>query len=206
MTGEKLYKIMNDIDDKYIEEARKSMDTYMGAGKINQINKKKKLRYKSFVAIAACLCLVAVGATLLNNRTVGNAPHPEQLQVANPLIELASAEEMAEYLGFDVPVLDKEVEAYIVIVNEDSYPTIGRIEYADGNTFNMEYGTGDISGIYGGELSEEKTINDTNVSFYTYSDGISSIKYALWEKDGFTYSLTGADNLKDEVQSLIAYN
>lgn len=203
MTNEKLYEIMNDIDDNYLEEARKSMDTYTATRKIDTTHKKRAFRYKTWGAIAACLCIVAIGATLLNNKSISNEPHPEQVQVANPLIEVNSVKEMADYLGFDIPKLDKEVSAYIVIVDDDRYPSIGRIEYADGSTFNMEYGSGDISGISGGKLSEEKTIDDVKVSFYIYSDDTSSVKYAIWEKDGFTYSLTGSNDLESEVQSLI---
>lgn len=203
MTNEKLYEIMNDIDDNYLEEAGKSMDTYTATRKKDTTNKKKIFRYKTLGAVAACLCVVALGATLLNNKSVSDKPHPEQVQVANPLIEVNSTKEMADYLGFDIPKLDKEVSAYIVIVDDDRYPSIGRIEYADGSTFNMKYGSGDVSGIYGGELSETKTINDVKVSFYTYSDETGNINYALWEKGGFTYSLAGSDNLESEVQSLI---
>lgn len=67
----------------------------------------------------------------------------------NPIITVTSVAEMETYLDFHVPVLDKEVKSYSVIV-ADNYPTTGQVSYEDGSKFRIQYGSGDISGIYGG--------------------------------------------------------
>ena len=190
MTNETFYDTLGDIKDDYINEAMKPHHA------------KKIFPYKIFGAAAACLCLVLVGTTVLFHRT-STKPHPELVQTPNPLLEVQSAKEMSDYLDFDVPVLEKEADTYIVLV-VDNYPTMGRIEYQDGSTFSMEYGSGDISGIYGGIFDNEQTINDVRVSFYHYlTDENETMRYALWEKNGFTYSLTGTENLETEIQTLI---
>ena len=121
-----------------------------------------------------------------------NKPNPEFVQVVNPLVEVNSLEEMEDYLDFTVPVLEKEVENYIVLVI-DGYPVQARIKYLDGTSFDMKFGSGDVSGIYGGSLVKEETVNGVKVSFMNYED----INYALWEKDGFTFSLAGGDLTSD---------
>ncbi len=192
MTNEDLYKAIGDIDDSYI----------MGAKKVMKV--KSKRNYKTWGTIAACFCLVAFGAAAFGyNSSLPTKPQPEIVQVANPLIEVNSVDEMEKYLDFEVPVLDKEVETYIVIVDENNYPKTARIEYKDGSTFNMEYGSSDISGIFGGTLEKTEKINKADVKFYTYTDDSSNeVEYAIWEKDGFSYSLSNSANLQAEIENL----
>ena len=149
------------------------------------------------LTIAACACMLA-GCGSVENQGETKAPKPELVKVVNPLMTVSSVEEMEKYLDFSVPVLEKEAESYIVLVI-DGYPQNGRIRYADGNTFNMKYGSGDVSGIYGGTLEKTEELDGVTVSYYTYD----TTRYALWEQDGFTYSLTGGENLEEEVKSLL---
>lgn len=188
MTNEDLYKAIGDINENYIKGANKKM-------KANFLS-----NYKVWGAIAACLCVVMLGTAIFGNFS-NSAPKPERVQVVNPIMEVSSVEEMSKYLDFEVPVLDKDVDTYIVMVI-DGYPKSARIMYADDGIFNMKYGTGDISGIFGGKLDKEETINGVQVSFYSYSDNITDVRYALWENNGFTYSLSGGDVLEQEIASL----
>lgn len=149
------------------------------------------------LTIAACICVIA-GCAPAAAGEKAQAPQPESVKVVNPLMTVSSVEEMEKYLDFSVPVLDKEAESYIVLVI-DGYPQNGRIRYADGNTFNMKYGSGDVSGIYGGTLEKTEEVGAVTVSYYTYD----ATRYALWEQDGFTHSLTGGENLEEEVKSLL---
>ena len=127
-----------------------------------------------------------------------DVPKPESVQVVNPLMEVDSVAEMEKYLDFLIPVLEKEAETYFVLVF-DGYPQIGRIRYTDGTVFNVKYGNGDISGIYGGVSEKEEQIEGVTVSFLNYGD----IRYAIWEKEGFTYSLTGGEKLEEESRELL---
>ena len=126
-------------------------------------------------------------------------PNPNLLQVANPMMEVDSVEEMESYLDFEVPVLNKEVSKYVVLVI-GGYPEVGRIYYEDGSVFSMKYGSGDISGIYGGTLDVVVEMKEIEVTFYV----CDSTRYAIWEGDGFTYSLTGTESLEEEIETIIS--
>lgn len=187
MTAEKFYEIFGDINERYIAEAR---------------NPAKRKLIRVWGSMAACLCILLAGLLMYGNYA-DRTPHPEQVQCPSPILEVSSVEEMEQYLDFKVPVLPKEVDTYIVLIL-DAHPTCARIQYADGSTFNMEYGTGDISGIYGGVFDREEIIHHVKVSFYKYTDMEgSTISYALWEKGGFTYSLSGEEGLAEEIESLL---
>lgn len=68
------------------------------------------------------------------------------------------------------------MEAYSVFIS-DGYPTMGQVDYADGSQFRIQYGSGDISGIYGGTLEESREIAGVSVAYYQYD----SMSYAIWE-------------------------
>ncbi len=150
----------------------------------------EKRKYLAAI-LAACLCLTMIAGCAEKPE---EAPNTGLVQMGNPLVEVASAQEMEAKLGYSAPVLDKTVEIYFVLAAQQA-----RIRYADGAEFNMKQGSGDISGIYGGVAEKTETICGVSVTFRTYEE----IHYAIWEKDGFTYSLTGGENLADEVAALI---
>lgn len=147
-------------------------------------------------ALLTTLCLSLV--FLLGGCGQGDAPAPGFVQMVNPLVTVDSVREMEQRLGYAVPVLEKEVDSYIVLVI-DGTANSGRIRYANGSDFNIKRGTGDISGIYGGILESETTVNGISVSFYVYED----TRYAIWETGGFTFSLTGGTDLSEDVAALI---
>ncbi|MGM9590510.1 MAG: hypothetical protein ACI3V0_10115 [Faecousia sp.] len=85
---------------------------------------------------------------------------------------------------------------------------MARIIYYDGSTFSKQYGSGDISGIYGGVFAKTEQINHVEVNFYTYTAEDGTItSYAIWENDGFTYSLasenTTFEQLSADIQTLM---
>ena len=154
----------------------------------------EKRKYPAAV-LAVCLCLVLLAGCAEKQ---AEAPNTGFVQMGNPLVEVASVQEMEAKLGYSVPVLDKAVETYIVLVVNGTAQQ-GRIRYADGTSFDMKQGSGDVSGIYGGVVEKTETISGVSVSFMTYEQ----THYAIWEKDGFSYSLTGGENLAGEVAALI---
>lgn len=193
MNSKKISEAMSELDIRYVDEA---------------IGYKKNKTYKKPVwfklgAIAACLCLMIVGGVMFTQNNGNNVPNPEIVQIPNPLITVTSVEEMEKYLDFNVPVLDKEVETYSVLV-EDSYPTMGQINYADGSEFRIRYGSGDISGIYGGTLEESKDIEGVKVDYYRYTGDITSeLTYAIWEQNGFTFSYIYTNDSITDVETII---
>lgn len=152
-----------------------------------------KRSMKACRIMMTCLCLIA-----LMSGCGGQKPDPGFVQMGNPLVTVASAEEMEAQLGYTVPVLDKDVSDYIVLVIDGAAES-GRIRYADGSDFNIKQGSGDISGIYGGAQEEELEIDGVAVTFFRFED----IRYAIWEKDGFAFSLSGGETLKEDVTALI---
>ena len=127
-----------------------------------------------------------------------SGPDPKPVQVVNPIVTVSSVTEMEAMLDFSVPILDRDVETYIVLVY-DGYPQMGRISYTDGSVFSVKYGQEDVSGIYGGTLDASETLNGVQVDFYHYED----TSYARWEKDGFSFSLTGKETLHKDIATLI---
>ena len=149
-------------------------------------------RLVAIVLAVACMAAVLAGC--------GKAEAPEEgfVQMGNPLVEVASAAQMEEKLGYPIPLLDKEVEIYFVLVINGIADT-GRIHYKDGTVFNIKKGSGDISGIYGGTLDSELTLNGVSIGFYSFEGNA----YAIWEDGGFAYSLSDSPMLQADVQELI---
>ncbi len=181
---------MGAVDDKYVSET---------------LNYKKKIKKPVRIkwgSLAACFCAVlALGMLTLNN-IIDKTPNPNTVQIANPIIEVNSAEEMKDYLDFSVPILEKQVETYSVIVADD-YPSTGQIYYTDGSEYRIQYGSGDISGIYDGVLADTKKVGDAEVSYYTFDGVDSKVTYAIWEEDGYTFSYVYTADGESEVQTLI---
>ena len=193
MNSKKFSEALGEIDTRYVDEA---------VGYTKKKSDQKPVWFK-LVTMAACLCLVIACGVMFTQNSGNDVPNPEMVQIPNPFITVISAEEMEEYLDFKVPVLDKEVETYSVLV-DDSYPVMGQIDYADGSEFRIKYGSGDISGIYGGTLEESKDIEGVKVDYYKYADDFTSeLTYAIWEQDGFTFSYIYTNGGMADVEIII---
>ncbi len=190
MNSKQISDAIGAMDDKYISET------------LNYKKKREKPFRIKFGSFAACFCAVlALGILTLNNST-DKAPNPKTVQATNPIIEVNSAEEMKEYLDFSVPVLEKQVETYAVIVTDD-YPATGQVDYSDGSEYRIQYGSGDISGIYGGVLTATKKVGDVEVSYYTFDGTESEVTYSIWEEDGYTFSYIYTADGESEITTLI---
>lgn len=210
-----LIKALGDIDDKYLIEKYEPHKNERKATSNNKYRKNFNIRNfdrkevnimdRRVWGIAAIAVLVISGIcvgtlNIKQNNFIGDSN--ELVQITNSITELNSVQEMKKYLGFDVPVLKKDVEAYIVI-GDGNYAEHARIMYKDGTRFEMEKGEKDVSGIYGGTLNETKEIENVEVQIYIYEN----IKYANWQKDGFSYSycIDGTKLNFDEISALINY-
>ena len=186
MNAKKFSDALSALDGRYVEEAARYR------------RKHGQSFWVRWGAAAACLCLLAAGGALLIQGRGRAAPDPQQVQIPNTILTVASAAEMEAYLDFKVPVLEKEVEAYSVFIS-DGYPTMGQVDYADGSQFRIQYGSGDISGIYGGTLEESREIAGVSVAYYQYD----SMSYAIWEVNGFACSYLYTNGGDAEVDLLI---
>jgi hypothetical protein len=155
----------------------------------------QRLKKLMHLALLLVLCVSVLAGC---GRKQEEAPNGVFVQMGNPLVEVASVQEMEDRLGYQVPVLDKEVQTYIVLVI-DGVADSGRIHYTDGTVFHIKKGSGDISGIYGGTEEKTETLGGVSVTFLTFE----GTRYAIWEQGGFAYSLTGGQALEADVAALI---
>lgn len=179
--GEIFLNAFENIDDKFILETE-NVDFKKEKRKIVYLFKKENLT--KLVSVAACLVLFITGGVMLNKRTQNPMKNSELVQIANPITEVDSFEELQKYFNVNIPLLDKDVDSYIAI-GFDGYADHARIKYLDDTTFDLDLsGKDDASGIYGGVVTKEEKINGINVKFYTYEN----INYAIWQKDEIAYS------------------
>ena len=160
------------------------------------------------LGILACIILIII-AFMMFKKSNGSKKVEENnlLQIVNPLVEFDTIEELQQYFKAEIPVLDKQVEAYIAIT-EDTYATHARIKYADASSFEMEPGKeADVSGIYGGTEEKEELINGVNVKIYSYNDSDSDdiTYYAIWHANNvsYSYSVVGEEMNMEELTELI---
>lgn len=187
LTREMRERILDNVEKALLEEKEKA--------KVIRFR-----RVKRAAAMAACLCLVIVGGLMV--RRPWETPGSEVVLCPTPILEMTSQAQMEEYLDFQVPVLEKAVAGYLVYVSQET-SAMACVNYEDGSQFRMEQGTGDISGIHGGSLTGEKTVDAVTVSYYTYQDLDGTVSYALWEHRGFTCSYVFPEEIPGEIETLI---
>lgn len=157
ITNESLLKAFGEIRNEYIIEEyeekstnkRKNNIRNLNFGKINTI-RNYNVKKLSVAAIAIIAIIIASVINMNNNQS--SSPFATLEQITNPITEVYSIEEMKKYLGFNVPLLNKEVENYFVI-GDENYANHARIVYKDETEFNMEKGSKDVSGIYGATIN-----------------------------------------------------
>ena len=84
MNEKKLLEAVGEVNDSYVEEAagyRKS---------------RKAPLWLRWGAVAACLCVAVLGGSLLLRGGEGLTPDPAPVEVTNPVISVATVEEMEE--------------------------------------------------------------------------------------------------------------
>ncbi|MBQ8132022.1 MAG: hypothetical protein IJ193_05995 [Bacilli bacterium] len=159
----------------------------------------KKIVMRLVVIIIGCICMLvaAIAMFIGGNKQSNNTKKPTRLEIPNPLTEVKTVSEMNQYLGFTIPVMDKKVEKYIVI-GEGKYATHARIIYEDQSEFDMEKGSNDVSGIYGGDKIEEKVYNNITVTFYKKD----KTNYITYQTKEYSYSYSKEDKEMEEEEVL----
>ena len=143
---------------------------------------------KKVIGIIVCVILLIAIIAVVNMEHNGGSNSNELVKIANPLTEVASLEEMQKYFDVQIPALNKDVDAYIVIgIWENAEHA--RIKYSDNTSFEMQLGKDeDASGIYGGKLDREMQLNNVDVKFFTYEGPEETINYANWSSNVASYS------------------
>lgn len=165
---------------------------------------------KKFLPLAACLAVLLIGTAIFQKYFVPQQPAPTPMgaSVKNlmEITEFATAKELSQTVGFEVT----DLSGLPITVEHTTYLSFGQelaqIEYTDGNqtiTFRKSAGSEDNSGDYTAySITEIQKINSDTV---TLKGEKEKYHLAIWEKDGFSYSLHFTNGItSDEMQNLIA--
>ena len=136
--------------------------------------------------------------------------------VGNGMVEVESLDELSQALGFSVPEVKYIPFEVTGIVYTNGWNTFAQVEYEGGNLekgqaenqmedqteseavlFRKARGTDDISGDYNVYTDvKEITVNEAAVTLKGES---GQYKLAIWQQDGFTYSLSWEPGGSEEV-------
>lgn len=144
---------------------------------------------KRFATLAACLAVMLVGAlTLPNLLNISNEPPVVE---NNDIVEVSSAKELSETVGFEVVEpgnLPFEPES---VVYTAYWAEMAEIVYTNGEqtaVFRKGIGSDNISGDYNSyELTSKILVNNINA---TLKGNGETYTLAIWRDGEFAYSLS----------------
>lgn len=178
MKNTDILKAMNDIDDKYIEEATPS-----------QFQNKKRWSLKwATPLLAACAIIICFMVYKNMNQNKSNVTIP------NPWSEVNTIEEAEKITGFKFSIpetINNETISNISVMDD----TLISVDYGENITIRKSSVLEDISGDYNQyDSSETQTIQDVDVTIQS-----NTTTYSItWNKDNYSYSLY-SDNVDKEI-------
>lgn len=174
-------------------------------------------KWTKYISVAAC-CALVVGAaygihTLHPDKTVSEEEDmttadmvDDWAQIANPMKEYGSAEELSDAVGFTV----REIGELPFTVKETLYftydDTLAEIRYTGDDQevyFRKSQGEDeDNSGVYNTySQTTTITVGDTEITCKGESD---AYELAIWKKDGYSYSISLQTGISlEELQAMI---
>lgn len=174
-------------------------------------------KWTKYISVAAC-CALVVGAaygihTLHPDKTVSEEEDmttadmvDDGAQIANPMKEYGSAEELSDAVGFTV----REIGELPFTVKETLYftydDTRAEIRYTGDDQevyFRKSQGEDeDNSGVYNTySQTTTITVGDTEITCKGESD---AYELAIWKKDGYSYSISLQTGISlEELQAMI---
>ena len=174
-------------------------------------------KWTKYISVAAC-CALIVGAaygihTLHPDKTVSEEEDmttadmvDDGAQIANPMKEYGSAEELSDAVGFTV----REIGELPFTVKETLYftydDTLAEIRYTGDDQevyFRKSQGEDeDNSGVYNTySQTTTITVGDTEITCKGESD---AYELAIWKKDGYSYSISLQTGISlEELQAMI---
>lgn len=174
-------------------------------------------KWTKYISVAAC-CALVVGAaygihTLHPDKTVSEEEDmttadmvDDGAQIANPMKEYGSAEELSDAVGFTV----REIGELPFTVKEPLYftydDTLAEIRYTGDDQevyFRKSQGEDeDNSGVYNTySQTTTITVGDTEITCKGESD---AYELAIWKKDGYSYSISLQTGISlEELQAMI---
>lgn len=167
--------------------------------------RKSARRRLGWLSVAACFCICVCAALFAQMGTSpGTLPRMEA-----PIMEVTSTDEMREYLGYPVPVLEGKTVTSYLLNTSGEYAETGSVLYSDGSSFQItRENTALPEDIYYTE-----SINGVPVQF-GWEDGH---QYATWTHNGYSCryydyetgvgimspDVQGEPDYTDEISSLI---
>lgn len=174
-------------------------------------------KWTKYISVAAC-CALVVGAaygihTLHPDKTVSEEADmttadmvDDGAQIANPMKEYGSAEELSDAVGFTV----REIGELPFTVKETLYfaydDTLAEIRYTGDDQevyFRKSQGEDeDNSGVYNTySQTTTITVGDTEITCKGESD---AYELAIWKKEGYSYSISLQTGISlEELQAMI---
>lgn len=174
-------------------------------------------KWTKYISVAAC-CALVVGAaygihTLHPDKTVSEEEDmttadmvDDGAQIANPMKEYGSAEELSDAVGFTV----REIGELPFTVKETLYftydDTLAEIRYTGDDQevyFRKSQGEDEDNGGVYNTYSQTTTITvgDTEITCKGESD---AYELAIWKKDGYSYSISLQTGISlEELQAMI---
>lgn len=174
-------------------------------------------KWTKYISVAAC-CALVVGAaygihTLHPDKTVSEEEDmttadmvDDGAQIANPMKEYGSAEELSDAVGFTV----REIGELPFTVKETLYftydDTLAEIRYTGDDQevyFRKSQGEDeDNSGVYNTySQTTTITVGDTEITCKGESD---AYELPIWKKDGYSYSISLQTGISlEELQAMI---
>jgi hypothetical protein len=198
----KLLDEMNELDNKLLDRTI-NIDT---EEKLNLAKKEEKKEFfknniKYLFAGCACTCAFIFGVIMLTrngDKNIEILQEKDSVKIVNPINEVTSVDEIEKNIGLSVPLLEKEVDSYLVIDENDD--KIGRILYSDSSVFSIGR-KNKVSGMFGGTLTRIVVINNIKVELYD----LDGIKYAEWNNGDIFYSYTASseENIEKTIEKLV---
>ena len=146
--------------------------------------------YNKYLSIAACFIFLVIGSLGVYHVVTIQEQDQDQLQGMMEIVEVESARELSDYVGFEVKVL-KALSFEVDNVRYSSYNrTLAQIEYSGANhtlTFRMAQREEDISGDYTSYSDIEEYRLDDYVVTLKGDEG--SWNLAIWTVAGYSYSI-----------------
>ena len=174
-------------------------------------------KWTKYISVAACCALVLGAVYGIHTLQPGKIAEWEEdnitadvaddgVQIANPMKEYSSAEELSDAVGFTI----KEIGELPFTVKETLYftydDTLAEIRYTGDDQevyFRKSQGEDeDNSGVYNTySQTTTITVGDTEITCTGESD---AYELAIWKKDGYSYSISLQTGISlEELQAMI---
>lgn len=177
---------------------------------------KKMKRWTRYVSVAAC-CAIVFGAVYgihsiyqekgSRNDEMNPADVAEdgQVQIANPMKEYDSAEELSEAVGFtinDISELPFSVEETSYFSYDDTLAEIRYTGFHQEVNFRKSKGEEDNSGVYN-TYNQETTVT-VGAQKVICKGTDDKYELAIWQTEGYSYSISLQNSISlEQLQSII---